>query len=330
MTRIAAFLLLLALTGYGADSGAEHDSKEEAAMPRPFQPENDSRWIGNAICYGPHRDGQRPGLAEPSAAELREDLHLMVRHWNLLRTYSSSGFTRTMLELIRDEHLDMKVMLGVWVAPDDAETNRREIETAIELAHAFPGIIIAVCVGNETQVDWSGHRCPPERLIEQVHQVRAGVAVPVTTADDFNFWNKPESRAIAAELDFITLHAHPLWNGKQLDEGLVWLKEQVAVVRALHPEREIVLGETGWATAVADEGEQAELIKGVPGEDEQRQFLAAVTAWAAAESLTTFWFEAFDENWKGGPHPAEVEKHWGLFRADRTPKAAMVVAPDEE
>ena len=34
-------------------------------------------------------------------------------------------------------------------------------------------------------------------------------------------------------------------------------------------------------------------------------------------------FEAFDENWKGGPSPEETEKHWGLFRADRTPKLVV-------
>jgi exo-beta-1,3-glucanase (GH17 family) len=39
--------------------------------------------------------------------------------------------------------------------------------------------------------------------------------------------------------------------------------------------------------------------------------------------VTTFVFEAFDENWKGGADPADVEKHWGLFHADRTPKAAL-------
>ena len=38
------------------------------------------------------------------------------------------------------------------------------------------------------------------------------------------------------------------------------------------------------------------------------------------------YFEVFDENWKGGEDPAEVEKHWGLFRADRSPKAAMAAA----
>jgi exo-beta-1,3-glucanase (GH17 family) len=84
-----------------------------------------------------------------------------------------------------------------------------------------------------------------------------------------------------------------------------------------------VIGETGWATSVADIGEQAELIKGQPGEAEQRQFHDAVRAWAEAERLTVLWFEAFDENWKGGAHPAEVEKHWGLYEEDRSPKAAM-------
>jgi exo-beta-1,3-glucanase (GH17 family) len=48
-----------------------------------------------------------------------------------------------------------------------------------------------------------------------------------------------------------------------------------------------------------------------------------VTRWARESGTTTFFFEAFDENWKGGDHPDEVEKHWGLFRADRTPKPAL-------
>ena len=74
---------------------------------------------------------------------------------------------------------------------------------------------------------------------------------------------------------------------------------------------------------VHDEGEQARLIKGAAGEAEQAQFYEALRHWAADRRQATFWFEAFDENWKGGPHPDEVEKHWGLFRADRTPKAAV-------
>jgi hypothetical protein len=37
-----------------------------------------------------------------------------------------------------------------------------------------------------------------------------------------------------------------------------------------------------------------------------------------------FFFEAFDEPWKGDPNnPAGAEKHWGLFSVDRTPKKVM-------
>ena len=113
----------------------------------------------------------------------------------------------------------------------------------------------------------------------------------------------------------------------QLDAALPWLREQLEAVQELHPDRMVVVGETGWATQVHDEGEQAELIKGVPGENEQKIFHEAVRAWAVHARQPVFFFEAFDENWKGGPHPSEVEKHWGLFRADRSAKAAL--AEDE-
>jgi exo-beta-1,3-glucanase (GH17 family) len=114
-----------------------------------------------------------------------------------------------------------------------------------------------------------------------------------------------------------------MWNGQQLDEALPWLAERLGEVRALHTDRPVVVGETGWATSVHDEGEQAELIKGTPGEAEQKRFHDALRAWAVSAGETVFVFEAFDENWKGGDHPDEVEKHWGLYRADRSAKAAL-------
>jgi exo-beta-1,3-glucanase (GH17 family) len=286
-------------------------------------PYSGDRWIGNAVCYGPHRDGQQPGGPGPSAAELGEDLGLMLPHWNLLRVYGAGEESETLLKVIRDGGARMKVMLGVWIAPDQPEANRRQVDAAIRLAAAFPEVVIAVSVGNETQVDWSAHRTPFDTLLVNLRRVRAGVSVPVTSADDFNYWNKSQSRLLADEVDFITMHAHPLWNGLQLEDALGWLQEQVAAVKALHPDRAVVLGETGWATAVHDQGEQSELIKGAATEDEQEIFYDQVRDWAEAEKQPVFFFEAFDENWKGGDHPNEVEKHWGVFRADRSEKKAL-------
>ena len=327
--------VVAAAIGCGADDRQARVDSSDLRVFRPFIGES---WIGNAVSYGPHRDGQFPGGPSPSKDEIREDLKIMLRLWNLLRTYGAEGPAETMLEIIREDGLDMKVMLGVWIAveerraengqvleefPEAREANRGEVEAGIRLANAYPDIVIAVCVGNETQVSWSAHRSPLDILIGYVRTVRAGTRVPVTVADDYNFWNKPESHTLSRELDFIVMHAHPMWNSVQAEDAFAWTRDVYRAIRAEHPDRLIVYGETGWATMKHTEGEQARLIKGRPGEAEQAAFFDAVTSWAEKERVTVFFFEAFDENWKGGDHPSEVEKHWGIYRADRTPKLAV-------
>ncbi len=314
-------------------------SEARAAEPwRTFDVCVDGAWIGAGISYGPFRDGQAPGGAAPSEAELREDVEILRRHWRLLRVYGSRGITETVLRIIREEHPDMRVMLGAWIdaeetlAEDGTVTavdvaaraeNRAEVAEAIRLAKLYPDVVLAVNVGNETQVWWSAHRVRPEVLIGYLRETREAVTQPVTTADDFNFWNKPESQRVAKEVDFIVVHTYAMWNGAQLEDAIDWTSTQYDAVAALHPGRTLVIGEAGWATRMHDEGLQAELIKGTPGEAEQRTFFEDFTRWAAERRICHFSFAAFDENWKGGPHPNEVEKHWGLYNEDRTPKPAV-------
>ncbi len=304
-------------------AGATAFAREEPFVVRPFRPFDGERWIGNAVAYGPHRDGQRPGGASPSRRDLREDLDLMAKHWSLLRVYQAQGPAESLMVIIDAERRPMKVMLGLWIDPVDSMANQREIDAAVRLARQYPAIVLAVCVGNETQVSWSGHRSPPATLIAALRQVRARTSLPVTTADDFNFWNKPESGDVAREVDFVTTHMHPLWNGIQLEDAVGWTERTLASIRTAQPERPVVLGEVGWATQRNDLGDQGKLMKGRLGEAEQKVFFDELNAWVERERIPTFVFEAFDENWKGGGDPAEVEKHWGLYRADRTPKPAL-------
>jgi exo-beta-1,3-glucanase (GH17 family) len=320
---IVTCALLIAGTGCGDSAEDNPGSSEEAFTVRPFTPVDQQRWLGNAVCYGPHRDGQRPGGPDPTADQIREDLQLMVPHWNLMRIYAAGDLAETILRVIREDGFDMKVMLGVWIAPDDAAANGRQVTSGIRLAQEYADIVMAVSVGNETQIEWSAHVSSLDSLIGHVQRVRAGVKQPVTAADDFNFWNKEKSRRLAREIDFIAMHAHPLWNGLQLEDALAWTVAQVDSVRSLHPDRPVVLVETGWATMAHDQGEQARLIKGRFGEPEQAVFYRQTRAWADSTRTVVFHFEAFDENWKGSDHPDEVEKHWGFFRSDRSPKAAL-------
>jgi exo-beta-1,3-glucanase (GH17 family) len=75
--------------------------------------------------------------------------------------------------------------------------------------------------------------------------------------------------------------------------------------------------EAGWATTAVEFGERA-------SEAAQARYYTEISDWAAETNTTVFFFEAFDEPWKGDPNNAlGAEKHWGLFFVDRSPKLVM-------
>ncbi|MEO1716253.1 MAG: glycosyl hydrolase family 17 protein [Planctomycetota bacterium] len=307
--------------------------------PRPYVTEIDRGWIAGGISYGPFRDGQGPGGEAPTEAQLLEDLQLLSERWTLIRMYGSRGPAETVCRLLVEHDIPMKIMVGAWIdsehvvnddgtfgepIPENAAINRQEVDTAIRLANEFPSVVHAINIGNESQVFWSAHRVRQDVLINYIRQTRAATTVPVTTFDDYNFWNKPEARAVADEVDVIGWHAYAMWNQQELVNALSWTREQLAEVRTLYPEAVIVHGETGWATSTDPNADPENwLITAPAGEREQELFFRTYTAWADEAGLPYFYFSAFDENWKGGPSPTEVEKHWGLYFSDRTPKLAL-------
>lgn len=321
-------LLALGASGCAGSSGAR--APHPSPTPRALSFDDGGRWIGHGIAYGPHRDGQRPGGPAPSVDELREDVRLLAPRWRVWRMYGADAVSEAVLGVLRTDAPEVRLILGVWIAPETSTTaraeNRAQVDTAIRLAREHADRILAINVGNETQVSWSGHRVAPDVLLGYLREVRAATAVPVTTADDFSWWLSPESDAVAQEVDFLMVHAYAMWNGAQLEDAVAFTAEKYAAVAARFPGRTIVLGELGWATKRHTEGEQAKLVKGVADEDAQQKFYEAFVAWATEHHVPHLYFEAFDENWKGGPHPDEIEKHWGLFRADRTPKRALAPA----
>lgn len=310
--------------------------REEPFNLRALEPLIGDQWVGNAVAYGPYREGQAPGVKGPDDAELLEDLRIIAKHWNMIRLYGADGDTRRIVRLIDEHELPIKVIQGLWLEPEEGDStkvegNIRQVLTGVELAHRYPDVVAAISVGNETQVFWSSHTMDPELLIRYLRAVRNNVTVPVTTADDYLYWNKPESKRIAQESDFVFTHIHPLWNGKTLDVAVEWIDQIYRQLQELHPEREIVIGETGWATDYNSEktgpGEQGTLVKGAVGLDAQAAFLADLDTWIESNRVITFLFEAFDESWKGGGEsspPSEIEKHWGVFNEDRTPKASFI------
>ncbi len=296
-----------------------------------------------AVAYSGFREGQHPdrgnGAVNPDREEILEDLRILVDHdFRLIRMYDSGENTATTLELIREYDLPVKVLLGIWL---DAEfsnhegcpwlhepipehelrantiANRVEIANGIELANAYADIVVAINVGNEALVDWNDHMVPLENVIDYVEQVKAATRQPVTVADNYVWWVE-EGASLAAVVDFLGVHTYPAWEGKSIDEGLSFTIENVESVWATYPDKPVVILEAGWATTSTEFPEQAST-------ENQARYYEEIREWATATNTTVFFFEAFDEPWKGDPaNPNGAEKHWGIFYVDRSPKPVML------
>lgn len=311
-------------------------AKQNPFVTRGFEPWMDGRWIGEAVSYGCYRNGQAPGVKGPSEAEIEEDLQIILSHWNLIRIYGSDDDAAKILSVIRRKHLPVKVMLGVWLENETGLPERRgniaQALKGVNLARKYPDLIAAVCVGNETQVNWSAHRMDMQDLIRYIRLVRNNTSVPVTTADDYSFWITRESRAVADEIDFIVTHLYSMWNGITLENAIQWMDRIFfQEVMPMHPDKAAIIGEAGWATKYnvqkTGPGEQASLIRGEVDMAAQEYYLLNLHNWIIKNRVTTFLFEAFDEPWKGGgdnSEPDEVEKHWGVFYENRQPKISFI------
>jgi len=275
------------------------------------------KWQGNAISYSGYRAGQHPQQNRfPTLAQVLEDLRILERNWKLIRLYGTDQHSQDVLEVIRRGRIGLKVMLGIWLdgKPGHEGENATQIATGIRLANTYKEIVIAVSVGNEILVSWSDHKLTEERTIEYVQQVRKGVSCPVTVADDVLYWRQPEAK-LASAVDFITMHTYPMWGREDIDTAIPSTIRHYQSVRKAHPGKTIVLGEAGWASYT--EGEHHAPRAG--DEKKQKRYYEELTAWARANNVTVFWFEAFDEPWKG----SGTEGHWGLFSEGRKAKLAM-------
>jgi exo-beta-1,3-glucanase (GH17 family) len=157
---------------------------------------------------------------------------------------------------------------------------------------------------------------PLDRVIAYVREVKAAIDQPVTVADNYAWWIK-DGAPLAAEVDFVGVHTYPVWEEKSIDDGLAYTIENINGVRAALPGSRIAILEAGWATTASEFGQRA-------SEENQKRYYGEMLDWATEANVTVFFFEAFDEPWKGNPDdPRGAEKHWGLFFVDRRPKAVM-------
>ncbi len=304
---------------------------------------------GYALSYSAYRDGQHPDPngVFPTEEQITEDLKIISKKFKLIRLYDTGPNTENVLNIISkstDPGIKaLKVVLGAWIEGEKSNPNPNitaghftpaqiksnvannctAVKKVIELANQYPTIIIAVSVGNETLVDWTAHLSEEQSIIRHVVYVRKNIKQPVTVADNYVPWTNSLTD-LGNVVDFITIHTYPLWEKITVTNALTYTKSNYDGVQSKHPSKKIVIGECGWATKSDGPIEIGKVPAVNANEPNQKQYFIELNNWAKDNKITAFFFEAFDEKWKGDPNnKLEPEKHWGLFTSDRKAKLAM-------
>lgn len=299
----------------------------------------DLQW-GRAVCYSGYRENQSPkDCTYPTYEQTKEDLEIIVKEgFQYIRMYDPVAYAKTVCEVIRQNNMPLKLMLGPGLISEvnnkkcpwnktfytkeqleeRARFNDSRIEELIKITNDYRDVVFAVSVGNENTPEWGENMVPVERLITFAKKLKKGTDKPVTFNEGAKEWTKLEQ--LAEYMDIISVHSYPLWYGNTVDEAIDANKKDYEMIRKLYPDKPILFSEVGWATrCLANTDMKIEEAN----EEKQVQYYREFWEWTDAEKIIAFMFEAFDEPWKGGKNPDEAEKHWGMFHVDRTPKKVM-------
>jgi hypothetical protein len=177
-------------------------------------------------------------------------------------------------------------------------------------------------VGNEVLYR---HELGVQDVRGYIQEIRSklGRSVAITVADTYGQWLA--HRDLAEDVDFITAHIYPFWDGISINGVTQALEQAYNKLIMAFPKKQIIIGETGWPSAGPSQG------GAVPGGANQARYLTDFIKWAQQRGVMYFYFSAFDEGWKSrenGPG-----SHWGLYEQNGTLKPDLhtslpAVAPE--
>ena len=261
------------------------------------------------VCYSPYRDGQQPGGAEPTEAQIREDFKILAPLVKGIRTYAVDGIHAQIPKLALEAGLE--VYIGAWVGKDD-NANLAQVNALIAQAKSGNTAIKGLIVGNEVLLR---NDVAKARLIEYIKMVKAAnTGIPVTTADIYQRIGD-NAADLAPVVDFVLAHVHPFWEAQSAENGAAHVLRGWNLVKTRYPGKRVIIGETGFPSAGQTIG------AAVPSEAAQARFTDDLARLGAAQGMTFMLFTSFDEQWKSAEGP--VGAHWGLWKRDRTEKAAV-------
>ena len=256
------------------------------------------------IDVGFYTDGSAPGSAL-SETKIKKHLEAVAGFANAVRFYNASGEINKAYRIAHD--MGFSVVGTAYLGGSESE-NKAELDALIALCRS--GLVQVACVGNETllETDASGPILTPEKLIEYIQYVRAGISdesIPVTTSDSVDVLMANPSVRRACNL--LMPNCYPFWGGVNITDAAQSFIQSITALMGVSGGKQVLVSETGWPTGGGKYGNAA------TGENEAAAYYEAVREWSLETGTQILYFSSADEPWKT---ESGFGPHWGFLTTE--------------
>ena len=262
------------------------------------------------LSYSPSGIAAETDLTRTVTPEqLRADLAPLAALTPRIRTYALANGLNQLIPTAKE--LGLTVSLGIGLRLD-ATLNGAEIDRALAVIKANPGVIDRVFVGNEVLEGDLGPGSGALRgYIGRIKAALADTGIKVGTGEPWSAWiDHPE---VAAMCDFIGADIEPYRDGVPVAGAAAYTLQRYQQLVKAYPDKTVIIAETGWPTAGA-------VKKGaVPSQAAQTRYLRDFVRAATAAHTDYYIAEAYDQPWKAAREGVGGAA-WGILDANRRPK----------
>ncbi|HEY3343305.1 MAG TPA: glycosyl hydrolase family 17 protein [Anaerolineaceae bacterium] len=297
--RLTTLLVCLTLLAASGAAPAAAQGIPPTYLPLILNGEPAAQTLFYGLDFSPYMAGQSPNQGTKiSEAQLRARMQIVAAHTGWVRSYGMDSGLELTGKVAHE--LGLKAALGAWLGRD-LTANQAQIDSLIQAANA--GEADQLIVGSETL--YRGDLTEAQ-LVKYIQQVRkaAPAGIPIGVADVASeFQSHP---AVTRAVDVVLANIYPYWNGSDVANAANDLTVAYQGVKTAAGTKPVLISETGWPTC----GETRGLA--VPSLQNAQTYQQTFLAWARANQVGYYYFEAFDEAWKAAPG-SQVEACWGIW-----------------
>lgn len=250
------------------------------------------------LCFSPYKEGQDTGDTL-SEEQVQKRMSVIAPYTNWVRSFSSTNGNEN--TPVKAKVMGKQTIVGAWIS---ADKNRNEAEISALIKLAKDGKVDIAAVGNEALLRGD---VSAQELIDYISKVKNELSeydVKVSYVD--TYYHLFKNKEIIDACDVVLVNCYPFWEGLNIDDALLHLRQMYAIIKSISGNKEVVIAETGWPS----QGKNVNEAK--PSLDNAMRYFSEIQDWSKRQNVPVFYFSSFDESWKI-KEEGEVGARWGIW-----------------